>query len=45
MAPEAYLYGLPWKYYEELGYAVMVSTARRTAMFPSAHIRAESGGR
>ncbi|SQC44522.1 propionate kinase [Klebsiella pneumoniae] len=36
LAPEAFLYGLPWEYYQNLGYAATVSTAPRTAMCPSA---------
>ncbi len=37
MAPEAYLYGLPWKYYEELVYAVMVSGTSHRYVSQRAH--------
>ncbi len=46
MAPEAYLYGLPWKYYEELGvrrYGFHGTSHRYVS--PARAFFAESGGR
>ncbi|XNM59982.1 hypothetical protein ACLK1T_16580 [Escherichia coli] len=46
MAAEAYLYGLPWKYYEELGVRRLWFPRHVAPLcFPARTFAAESGGR